>query len=46
MKVKKRKLNVYISDAYLWEMVKDLKNKHPNDTELGEKVRELVEIYG
>jgi len=46
MKVKKRKLNVYISDAYLWGMVKDLNNKYPNDAELGEKVRELVENYG
>ena len=45
MKTKKRKQKVYISGAYLWEMVKDLIMKHPNDAELGEAVRELVKKY-
>lgn len=45
MKVKKRKQNVYISGAFLWEMVKDLIIKHSNDAKLGEAVRELVRKY-
>lgn len=45
MEVRKRKLNVYISDAFLWKMVKDLIIKHSNDAELGEAVRELAKKY-
>ncbi len=42
----KEKIDVYISEVILWEMICDLKVKYPNDAEYGEAVRELVKRYG
>lgn len=42
----KEKQDIYISEAILWDIVKQLKRLHPNDTELGKRVRDLVSDYG
>ena len=38
----KDKIDVYISEKILWNMVQDMVRENPNDDRLGERVRELV----
>lgn len=40
-----KKQRFYLSEFILWEMICDIKAENPNDTKLGEKVRELVNKY-
>jgi len=41
-----KKQDIYLNEVILWEMVCRLKKEHPNDFDFGEKVRELVNLYG
>jgi len=46
LKEMKNKINVHIEDTILWETVVVLARDNPNDSDLGGKVRDLVNRMG
>ena len=40
------KLDIYLSELILWEMVCEKERDYPNDADFGKAVRKLVRDYG